>query len=211
VGDQVEPAGENDLQSRSRNVGTPAQGHQRPTSQPPTLDPNSTDDAIGFGERRHEEDAAGAHEHKGDAEPVGARNGPGRRRSVEIAGRLVFWLVFGVIIGLLPIALLAIKDYMDAPHMISIETILGNGELFVVSAVVCAGAVGELLSVRSGHWFIKLVTVPFAGCCVLCLCGNAAAFALTSGSAEHQAASLSMILFLPSIATSAFCVGRAAA
>lgn len=66
-------------------------------------------------------------------------------RRKALITRLSVWLLFGVILGLLPLIASVIKGAMS-PDGLSFTQVLGGGELFIVSAVIAAGAMGELFA-----------------------------------------------------------------
>jgi hypothetical protein len=77
-----------------------------------------------------------------------------------VAQRLVGWFIFGVIIALLPIVL-SYHAQTDRDIDPGLTTLLGRGELLVISAVMTAGAVGELVGKEVGtrRVLLKLMAV----------------------------------------------------
>jgi hypothetical protein len=70
--------------------------------------------------------------------------------------RMVRWLIFGVVISLLPLGLTYFDLRMNAKP-VAVVTVIGNGELFVIVWVLSAGAIGELFG--SGNRFAALKAV----------------------------------------------------
>jgi len=66
------------------------------------------------------------------------------RRTVAIK-RLIVWLLFGAVFGLMPLFAVSLKEVFS-PDGFHINNVLKNGDLFIVSAVLAAGAIGELLA-----------------------------------------------------------------
>ena len=90
-------------------------------------------------------------------------------RRKALITRLSVWLLFGVMLGLLPLIARVIKGAMSKDGL-SITEVLGDGELFIVSAVIAAGAMGELfagafkecpslLTVLAGFWTLSCFAV----------------------------------------------------
>lgn len=101
----------------------------------------------------------------------------GSRRPMVIT-RLLLWLIFGVVIGLLPLFADGIKETLSAGGF-SFSHTLSQGELFVVSAVIAAGAIGELfvanLPKRESNY-----KIAGGGFCFLLCMGNAFAYAYST-------------------------------
>jgi len=58
--------------------------------------------------------------------------------------RLVMWVLFGCVASLLPLAIQAIKG-INSPGGPTFTAVCGNGELLIISAVIAAGVLGELI------------------------------------------------------------------
>jgi hypothetical protein len=84
-------------------------------------------------------------------------------RRVIAVKRLIVWLLFGAFFGLMPLFAVALKE-MLSPGGYHIDSILKNGELFIVCAVLSAGAIGELLAAASRglSFFVAVVAGFFA-------------------------------------------------
>jgi hypothetical protein len=122
--------------------------------------------------------------------------------------RLVVWSLFGVIFGLLPLIALSLKGVLskDGFHF---GEVLGGGELFVVSAVLAAGAMGELFA-ATFNTKASLLVIWAGFFCLLCFAGNTMAF-MQVGSAPHSAVvDVSAWFFPPTLLASGVCVGTAA-
>jgi hypothetical protein len=130
-----------------------------------------------------------------------------RRRLIVI--RLIVWVLFGVIFGLLPLIAVGLRELMSARGL-HLYAVLEGGELFVISAVLSAGAVGELLAaVYRGE---RSLTVIFSGFgCVAMLAGNTMGYMLVGGgSSPDMVVAVSAFLFPPTLLASALSIGTAA-
>jgi hypothetical protein len=70
--------------------------------------------------------------------------------------KVVRWFMFGVIISLVPILLLYLLLTLDKQPA-GMEKLIGNGELLVITWVLAAGAVGELIGSPAAHPLAKLI------------------------------------------------------
>jgi hypothetical protein len=70
--------------------------------------------------------------------------------------KIVRWLVFGVIISLVPI-LLVYTDLLLEKQPVTTEKLIGHGELIVIAWVLAAGAVGELIGSPAANPIAKIV------------------------------------------------------
>lgn len=70
--------------------------------------------------------------------------------------KLLRWITFGVIISLVPI-LLVYLDLLFEKKPITIENLIGHGELIVITWVLTAGALGELIGSPAAHPFAKIL------------------------------------------------------
>jgi hypothetical protein len=82
-----------------------------------------------------------------------------------IMEKLLLWLVFNVIIALLPFAFRAMAALLTE-RPVDLKQILSDGELFLVSAAIASGAVGELI--LKGRQ-MRIPRVLAGGGCVICL------------------------------------------
>jgi len=122
--------------------------------------------------------------------------------------RLTVWVLFGVIIALLPLIAVGIKDAMSAEGF-HLCNVLVDGELFVVSAVLAAGALGELLGAayRTG---LGLVVV-FAGFgCFATFAGNMMCYMVVADSLPGAVVEVSVWLFALTLIPSGVAIGTAA-
>jgi hypothetical protein len=88
------------------------------------------------------------------------------------------WVLFGVIVSSIPIIFGIFNAFILKNIPWNLELIIGNGEVFIVTAALCAGGLGELIG--SGG---KLQTPKFlsGGACVIILLISTLSF---SGVAE---------------------------
>jgi hypothetical protein len=88
--------------------------------------------------------------------------------------RLLVWLIFGVFFGGLPLIADGVTETFSATGF-SLNSLLVQGGLFIVSAVMAAGAIGELfvaeLPERERNY-----RVAAGGFCLLLCVGNTAAY-----------------------------------
>lgn len=88
--------------------------------------------------------------------------------------RLLVWLIFGVVFGGLPLIADGVIEAFSASGF-SLNSLLIQGGLFIVSAVMAAGAIGELfvaeLPERERNY-----RVAAGGFCLLLCVGNTAAY-----------------------------------
>jgi hypothetical protein len=82
-----------------------------------------------------------------------------------IAVRLLVWLLFNVAVALVPfIARAGMTLFTGRP--VVWKAILSDGELFLVTAAIASGAIGELIAKRKP---IRIPGVLALGCCGLCV------------------------------------------
>jgi hypothetical protein len=112
-----------------------------------------------------------------------ARNHP---RRAKVIGRLLLWLIFGVIIGCLPIFGNLLKLVFSAGGL-TMNALLAQGDLFLIGAILSAGAIGEIafapLSSRERNYGIAAIGFSL----LLCL-GNTASYAFTAITATCEKA-----------------------
>jgi hypothetical protein len=102
------------------------------------------------------------------------------RRST-IAVRLSVWAGFGVIFGLLPLIVAALKTGMSHDGF-RLTAILGHGELFIAGAVIAGGAIGELVAAAFARDYsgtataFKVVAILIGCWTALALVANAIAY-----------------------------------
>lgn len=133
------------------------------------------------------------------------------RRKVLII-RLSVWLSFGVIVGSLPLIASMIRDAMSRGGL-SLTEVLKGGDLFVISAVVAAGALGELLAVAFAGGFGETPRVlpVLAGCWTfLAFVGNTIAYTAVSVSSPATVVNWSLVFFPLTILASGLSVGTVA-
>jgi hypothetical protein len=109
---------------------------------------------------------------------------PSRRPAVTT--RLLVWIIFGVIFGGLPLIADGVIDAFSTDGF-SLNFVLIQGGLFIVSAVMSAGAIGELfvadLPSRERNYRIAA-----GGSCLLLCIGNTLAYAASATSVACLAA-----------------------
>lgn len=102
-----------------------------------------------------------------------AESGHASRRPI-VATRLLAWIIFGVVFGGLPLIADGVTEAFSKDGF-SLNLVLIHGGLFIVSAVMAAGAIGELfvadLPDRERNYRISA-----GGFCLLLCVGNTAAY-----------------------------------
>lgn len=71
--------------------------------------------------------------------------------------RLVSWFIFSLIIGLSPL----MSNYLALLNRnieVSLETLVGQGELFIFVAAISAGSIGELLASKSVYKVLNILS-----------------------------------------------------
>lgn len=129
------------------------------------------------------------------------------RRQVIIE-RLTFWLLFGVILGLLPMVIGAVAGVMSK-NGVDFQTLFAKGDVLVSSAAISGGATGEILfaKVPERHRLFKGTLGFFS--IMFCLC-NAIAYTQIGASSPGTITAISLIFFVSTLMVSAVCVGMAA-
>lgn len=82
------------------------------------------------------------------------------------------WLIFGVIIGMVPLAADATRLWVHGTP-VRLESLIGNGQLLIIVAVICAGGLGEVIGSGRTRSALKL------------LCGGAATVILMLASVAY--------------------------
>ncbi|MCI0524016.1 MAG: hypothetical protein L0Y75_02035 [Acidobacteria bacterium] len=91
---------------------------------------------------------------------------PGSQNFVQtVIEKLTLWVVFNVLIALLPFLFRFIGSKFAGRPM-DWKTILSDGELLLVASAVAAGAIGELVAKGKN---IVILRVLVGGGCVICL------------------------------------------
>jgi len=90
--------------------------------------------------------------------------------------KLIYWIIFNVFISLLPLLFnylfLSIQDSFSG-----LNDLFYRGELFIISAVIAADAVGEFMIGTIRNKYARLIT---GGSCVILLTMSSLLFAATS-------------------------------
>jgi hypothetical protein len=135
---------------------------------------------------------------------------PEEKRTRAIVERLVVFILFGAFFGLMPVWANGIKIAMASDREPVLSGALGSGELFIVSAVMAAAAVGELF-VASMPKSAKIWQVIGGWSCVACCVGNVILYVVVnSGTSPVKIVDFSIWFFVGALLSSALCVGLAA-
>jgi hypothetical protein len=146
-----------------------------------------------------------------DSEEEASRTTEGRGPKVFV--RLTGWVVFGAVVSLLPLIKPFSGDISFANGFkFDWRHILGTGELFIVGAVLAAGAFGEILMGEFSGWR-KVFAVLAAAFTFLIFLSDTLAYWIATGSAENIAATAhgeilrpGLALFISSVVAGGACV-----
>ncbi|MFZ5911684.1 MAG: hypothetical protein ACOYYU_16855 [Chloroflexota bacterium] len=128
----------------------------------------------------------------------------------EVLNKLVKWVIFSVIVSLLPLFINLLLLYLNGIYL-TIAYFSPHGELLLISVTICAIAIGDVIGTGKKYLALKLLA---AGGCVLILIFSSSIFAILSlgsiipeNSATASAITdFSLITFLFSLLTSSGCV-----
>lgn len=127
--------------------------------------------------------------------------------------KVIRWIIFSVIIGITPIFLNFFSILFSKEIDFSFFLLVSKGESFLISAVIAAGAVGELIG-RGQRWEIgKIIS---GGSCLLLLIFSSYLFSRISGLGPTELLdqmnsinTTSVTIFSCTFIASAFCVALA--
>lgn len=129
-------------------------------------------------------------------------------RRKNAAKRVLVWLLFGAIFGLMPLFAVTLKEVFS-PTGFKIDELLKNGDLFIVSAVLAAGAIGELLAAASrGMSFYLAVISGFF--CLITFAGDTIAYVVAGSAPPAEVTTASLWFFPVTLLASGLCIGTAA-
>jgi hypothetical protein len=119
--------------------------------------------------------------------------------------KLFSWLIFSVLLALLPF-ILGIINLSSRGINVDIVTLLGRGELLLISTTLCAIALGELFSIAK-----KSLVVQLAGgmsFIIISISSSLYAHLLMRGDEmiSHNVVFMSIGLFVLSVITSSVCI-----
>ena len=130
-------------QFRAKESRLADSGSGGPTSQSSRTEVVSGEDWLALASRQAAQAAAQVTGHADSSTAVTVES----RRNVAVK-RIVVWLLFAAIFGLVPVFAIAIKEALS-PHAFQIAAAVKNGDVFIVCAVLAAGALGELIAAAS--------------------------------------------------------------
>ena len=100
----------------------------------------------------------------------------------KITKILTTWLIFSVTIALMPLIFNAITMiFLSGYDKLTIQNILAQGDLFIVSVAIGSGAIGRVFVQEKGHRIAEIISA--GGCFVLVLLSSFL-FAWTSAPIE---------------------------
>ena len=83
-----------------------------------------------------------------------------------IAAKLSRWIIFGVALTLVPLALRYFILSLYTPHP-NVKVILEDGELLLISSMMCAGAIGEFVGSAATYRVWKIIVGGSSACILL--------------------------------------------
>lgn len=122
--------------------------------------------------------------------------------------RILVWLLFAAIFGLMPVFAVAIKEALS-PDGFHIAGAVRNGDVFIVSAVLAAGALGELIAAASkGMNFWGAILAGFFT--LAAFAGNTVAYVYAGTAPANAVVTASYWVFPLTLLASGICVWTAA-
>lgn len=104
-----------------------------------------------------------------------------------MANKLLKWLIFGVLVALLPI-LFNLLFAITVGGELTVGRLIGRGELLLIAVGLCSTALGDLvlaeLPVRSRFW--RGARLVLTGMCVVVIAASSFYFALVSDRYARQ-------------------------
>ena len=134
--------------------------------------------------------------------------------AVSRSGRLIFtrllgWGMFGVVFSWLPLGLDMLKELAD-DGKVDFPKVLSNGELFIISAVISAAAMGEIFAADFPSES-KNGRLIWGGLCLLSCIADSAYYGFFDPSNSHgNTVLISLVMFGYAVAVSGVCIGMAA-
>ncbi len=126
-----------------------------------------------------------------------------------MSARLFRWLIFGVVVALLPLIVAYVSRRTDGLVPVWTE-LLGRGELLLICAGVCSAAYGEVLGTGSELRAFKILA---GGICLMALLVSALVYAhITERVASNAPIAMdvichdSLFLYIVGVAASTACV-----
>jgi hypothetical protein len=128
-----------------------------------------------------------------------------RERWMALGRALGLWILFGVLLALVPILSSAIGEWVRG-RTIGLSDVIGGGELLLVSTGVSAAAIGELVrhrtddlrNLRAVLTGVGLITILFAG---LLFADIAASIRANEDLDAVRVAAISLVIFSISLVT----------
>lgn len=129
------------------------------------------------------------------------------RRNVATK-RILVWLLFAAIFGLMPVFAVAIKEALS-PDGFHIAGAVRNGDVFIVAAVLAAGVLGELIAAASkGMNFWGAILDGFFT--LAAFAGNTVAYVYAGSAPATTVVTTSYWVFPVTLLASGVCVWTAA-
>lgn len=122
-----------------------------------------------------------------------------------MVGKLVKWLLFSVIVALLPLVFAWWSTFLSGPIK-SFAQVVSRGELFIVSATVCAAAIGDLVGKSHRDQFTTVIAYITSGAAVVILMLSSLFYANivnSAGSAAFAVATTSASFYIVAVVVGA--------
>jgi hypothetical protein len=75
----------------------------------------------------------------------------------EISRKLARWIIFGVLVALVPLAY-SYLDLIVKHRPATIEAVANDGGLLLIISAICAGSLGELIGSGNGAIIAKIIS-----------------------------------------------------
>lgn len=131
---------------------------------------------------------------------------------MKLFNRFIFWLIYTVVISLLPIGFHALQ-FINRGEPVKLFNILSNGELLIISVGMAATAIGEALWRKSNNLVHNSLVLHIVGICFLLLIVSAfyyadvAAMNMAKNIVEEQVlVKNSLLLYLFTFISSSCCI-----
>jgi hypothetical protein len=129
----------------------------------------------------------------------------------ELPERFAYWLIFSVLVALLPIVFNMGKAYFYGEPVI-LSSLLKNGELLIISVAIGADALGRIIEGGSNQNILKLPRIVATGSCLCLVILSSLFFSLIStdfGNSPvdpERTSTVSMTIFFLTIITGGSCL-----
>lgn len=130
-------------------------------------------------------------------------------RRKAMAKRVLVWFLFGAIFGLMPLFAVALKQTFSVDGF-DIDELLKDGELLIVSAVLSAGALGELIAAAARGGMDFFLTILGGFFCLITFAGDTISYVVAANAPASEVVLASLWCFPLTLLASGLCIGTAA-